>query len=138
MDMFAETLKQKGLKATKFRKTLLKTFADCNSSLTTNEVVKNLESRYNKATIYRAIYSFEKNGIIHQVPDAKGLSRYALCMDNCSPGIHHHLHAHLICNQCDQTYCIQEISVPSLSNAYGLNIENAELTLKGNCRSCRL
>ena len=131
-------LKMCNLKRTPFRVNLLELFVQTKSSIQTHTIRETFEGRFNKATIYRAIEAFEKNGLIHKVPDINNVLRYALCRENCVNGSHKHTHSHLICNSCRETYCIDQITTPNIPSAIGLKIDYVDLVLNGECFSCQL
>ena len=109
-----EYLKKHKMRKTPFRIELLELFMSNKTSLTHEEIKHKVVSTKDKVTIYRALDSFEKNGIIHKVPDAKNITRYALCSSNCSHEEHNHDHVHFICGSCKETYCIEEVKVPQV------------------------
>lgn len=129
-------LKQHGLRKTSFRKELLSYFYDSNSSLTIDEVKKKANGIADKVTIYRALDAFEKSGLIHRVPDKGNLTRYAICHTACDSSNHVHNHAHFICNDCDETFCVDDIEVPVVKNDHGFLIKQSNLTLEGSCPDC--
>jgi len=130
-------LKNHGLRKTVFRKELLTLFSDSTSSLTVEEIKSKVKTTNDKVTIYRALDAFEKNGLIHQVPDKSNLIRYALCHEEkCSSSGHQHNHAHFICDNCNKTYCIENVEIPIITNAEGFTIKHAKLTLEGICLDC--
>ena len=56
-----------GLKKTSFRKELLIFFQSSTSSLTVKKIIKKFASSVDKVSIYRALNSFEKSGLIHSL-----------------------------------------------------------------------
>lgn len=129
-------LRNHGLRKTAFRKELLSLFYDARSSLTVEEIKSNVKTTTDKVTIYRALDAFEKNGLIHRVPDKSNLIRYALCHKECNAKEHIHNHAHFICNNCNETYCIEDIKIPIVNQSKGFNIKSTKLTLEGDCPDC--
>ena len=129
-------LRNHGLRKTAFRKELLNLFYDARSSLTVEEIKSKVETTTDKVTIYRALDAFEKNGLIHRVPDKSNLIRYALCHKECSAEEHIHNHAHFICNNCNETYCIDDIKIPVIHQSKGFKIKSTKLTLEGDCPNC--
>lgn len=130
-------LKTHGLRKTAFRKELLSLFSDAGASLTVEEIKSKVKSTNDKVTIYRALEAFEKNGLIHQVPDKSNLIRYALCQhDQCTSNGHQHDHAHFICENCNNTFCIENVKIPVITNAIGFKIKQSKLTLEGICPDC--
>jgi len=131
-----EILQNHGLRNTAFRLELLKMFQQTKSSLSVDEIKGKAGETNDKVTIYRALEAFEKSGLIHSVPDKENLARYALCHTACDSAGHVHNHAHLICNNCEDTFCIDQIEVPSIKNTAGYKINSSQLTLEGICADC--
>ena len=126
-----------GLKKTSFRKELLIFFQSSSSSLTVKKIIKKFASSVDKVSIYRALNSFEKSGLIHKVPDKKNLLRYSLCSSECGPGKHSHDHAHLLCSICDETFCLDDFLLPNIKSHNGYVINNYKIILEGSCLSCQ-
>ena len=108
-----------------------------NSSLSIDEVISGLHNNVDKATVYRALNAFEKNGLIHKVPDKDNLLRYALCQKECSPTKHSHNHAHLLCDKCNSTYCLNDFKIPIENNYNGFIVSNSKIILEGRCVDCQ-
>ena len=126
-----------GLKKTSFRKELLIFFQSSTSSLTVKKIIKKFASSVDKVSIYRALNSFEKSGLIHKVPDKNNLLRYSLCSSECGPGKHSHDHAHLLCSICDETFCLDDFLLPNIKSHNGYVINNYKIILEGSCLSCQ-
>ena len=126
-----------GLKKTSFRKELLTLFQSSSSSLTVKKIIKKFASSVDKVSIYRALNSFEKSGLIHKVPDKNNLLRYSLCSSECGPGKHSHDHAHLLCSICDETFCLDDFLLPNIKSHNGYVINNYKIILEGSCLSCQ-
>jgi Fur family transcriptional regulator, ferric uptake regulator len=133
---FGVLLASHGLRKTMFRMELLKLFYESKNSLSVDEVVKSLSSSINKVTIYRALESFEKSGLTHLVPDRNKLTRYSLCPEECTADLHLHNHCHFICHSCDQTFCLDHVKSPDISDMKGFNVKKLTLTLEGYCQEC--
>jgi len=126
-----------GLKKTSFRKELLIFFQSSSSSITVKKIIKKFASSIDKVSIYRALNSFEKSGLIHKVPDKNNLLRYSLCSSECGPGKHSHDHAHLLCSICDETFCLDDFLLPNIKSHNGYVINNYKIILEGSCLSCQ-
>ena len=136
MSIPEELLKHYGLRNTIFRKKLLKLFQDSDLSLTVEYIKGKIGKKNDKVTIYRALNTFQKSGLIHQVPDRNNLTRYALCNVECKPSNHIHHHAHFICDYCDNTLCIEEIDFPKIKKIKGFKFKKIELIIQGSCPKC--
>ena len=130
-------IRNHGLRKTAFRIELLELFYNAQSSLTVEAIKKKVKTSNDKVTIYRALEAFEKNGLIHRVPDKDNLIRYALCHNKeCSADEHVHNHAHFMCNSCNKTFCLNDIEIPAINNSMGFVVKKSNLTLEGNCPDC--
>ena len=129
-------LSKHGISRTRFRTDLLNVFYKTKKSFSIEEVEENFTS-INKATIYRALKHFEKKGLIHLVPTKNGLKKYALCnRKECSATAHNHNHGHFICYECDQTFCLDDVKSPDVSNLKGFHVKDLKLIVEGYCKEC--
>ena len=129
-------LSKHSLSKTPFRMELLALFYSSNKSLSVDEIIYNSSNEINKVTVYRALESFEETGLIHNVPCKKNLKRFSLCKEECTPYQHTHNHGHFICNECDQTYCLENVKMPKLVPLKNFTIQQYQLTLEGICNDC--
>src|SRR6266496_5218631 len=98
-------LKQNSMSVTDSRKKILKLFLDQAGALAHGDIEKKAGEKFDRVTIYRTLQAFVDKGIIHTIPTADNLIRYALCKDDCSEGHHHDHHIHFVCDNCGNTYC---------------------------------
>ena len=134
---FGILLSKNGLNKTSFRKKLIKLFYESKSSLSIDEIFKNLHNKIDKASVYRALSAFEKKDLIHKVPDKDNLTRYALCQSQCSSTKHSHNHAHLLCDECNSTYCLNDYTIPIENKYKGFIINRSKIILEGKCIDCQ-
>ena len=134
---FGLLLSQHGLSKTSFRKFLIELFYKTHHALSVDEIINNLSYQIDKVSIYRALNAFEKNGLIHKVPDKANLIKYALCKSECSAEKHLHNHAHLLCSICNETYCINDFKIPVVNEYKGFLINNLKVILEGSCVDCQ-
>jgi Fur family ferric uptake transcriptional regulator len=132
-----DLLTSHGLRKTQIRLEILQVFMKVDYALAVNDLEILLKTSHDRVTLYRALNAFEENGILHQTPDKSGNMRYALCADGCSDHEHKDEHAHFICDECNQTYCLQDVKIPDvkLSNDYQLN--SVSYTMNGVCKECQ-
>lgn len=134
---FGIMLSRNGLSKTSFRKKLIKLFYLSKSSLLIDDVINNLSYKVDKVSVYRALNAFEEKGLIHKVPDKDNLIRYALCQSECSSTKHSHNHAHLLCNKCNATYCLNDFKIPVENEYKGFIINHSKIILEGSCIDCQ-
>jgi Fur family transcriptional regulator, ferric uptake regulator len=110
--------------------------------LAENEVtvaLSDIENAFYKAdrtTLYRTIKTFEAKGIVHQIDDGSGVTKYALCEENCNCEINTDLHLHFHCNNCNETVCLTDHKIPQIKVPDGFVSENVNLVIKGVCDKC--
>lgn len=93
-------------------------------------------AKADRTTLYRTLKTFEENGIVHQIDDGAGVSKYALCAPGCNCEIDQDLHLHFHCNTCDETVCLTEHKIPHINLPKGYVAEDVNLVLKGICEKC--
>ncbi|MGA9324980.1 MAG: transcriptional repressor [Salegentibacter sp.] len=94
-------------------------------------------SRADRTTLYRTIRTFEEKGIVHQIDDGTGVSKYALCEANCTGDEHNDLHLHFHCSRCNETFCLTDHRIPQISLPKGYKAEDVNLVVKGICEKCQ-
>lgn len=132
----SDILKQSGLSTTESRKAILKLFLEANGALEHAVIEKKTGEQFDRVTVYRTLQTFQKSGIIHTIPSTDNIVRYALCQDECNAKQHHHNHIHFVCDQCGNTYCLQNIEVPQFKLPKGFRSSNTDVLVSGICKSC--
>ena len=98
--------------------------------------IENHFAQSDRTTLYRTIKTFEEKGVVHQIDDGTGTSKYALCEEGCNCDFETDLHLHFHCNICDQTTCLTDHKIPQINIPEGFIAEDANLVLKGICDKC--
>ncbi len=93
-------------------------------------------TKADRTTLYRTVKTFEEKGIVHQIDDGTGISKYALCEPGCNCEIENDLHLHFHCSNCDKTVCLTEHKIPQISLPDGYVAEDVNLVVKGICSDC--
>lgn len=129
-------LRQRRLSVTDGRKQILQFFLEKEGALSHGDIEKKAGASFDRVTIYRTLQTFVDKGLIHSIPSADNSIRYALCKDECADGHHQHHHVHFVCNQCQQTFCLDEVATPTVKLPRGYQAAEIELLAKGICRAC--
>lgn len=135
---YCELLAGSGLRVTNMRLRVLKTLGKAKSALSHQEISDAVGS-IDRVTLYRILYSLERNKIIHRVATTDRQTRFALCMKDGTSGGVSIEHVHFECNQCHRVYCLPKINISistSASENDGFYITNRELLLHGICPGC--
>lgn len=136
-----KTLENKGIRPTAMRILVYKHLAEKNVATALTDIENTFPPRRtgagaDRTTLYRTIKTFEEKGIVHQIDDGTGISKYALCEPGCNCEIDQDLHLHFYCTQCDETVCLTEHKIPHINLPEGYLAEDANLVIKGTCDKC--
>jgi Fur family ferric uptake transcriptional regulator len=129
-------LEKHQLRKTNMRKEVLKLFLEAESKALSHRDIEQALGQPDRITLYRTLKTFEEKGLIHQAVDSSGISKYALCSDECTSNDHQHEHAHFHCNNCGATICLDENIIPQAEVPEGYTVTQSHLILEGVCADC--
>jgi Fur family ferric uptake transcriptional regulator len=130
-------LKKNQLSVTDARKKILDLFLKSSGALAHADIEKSTDASFDRVTVYRTLQTFVDKGIVHHIPTTDNSILYALCKDNCVEGHHHDNHVHFICDECNKTICLEDITVPEVKLPKGFKPKHAEMVVNGICDDCR-
>lgn len=133
--MYKDILKKANLKVTPVRKQVIEKLESTDFALAPHEIEQAFD-HIDRVTLYRTLKSFEQKGIIHKVKDGTGIDKFAMCEHECNEDHHHDEHIHFNCDECGNTYCVDEIRVPSISMPSGFKVTATDIVVKGVCNQC--
>ena len=133
-----QVLKSKKLRITPARSEVLDLFINEPSALSHSDLEKKLDPNFDRVTLYRTLTAFVESGLIHKVPDETGAQRFAYCNHEHHEheGEHTHTHVHFNCAQCSRTYCLDDISIPTVNLPKGFSQNESVYLVKGTCDKC--
>ncbi len=118
---------------TKQVKALIDIFDNKKAAISVVDLVKLLESKMNKTTVYRILDKLMDDGVVHSFMGKGGLKWYAKCQD-CSCETHNDVHPHFQCKTCGEVECLSvSFKLPSVN---GYKVESASLLMIGECNAC--
>jgi Fur family ferric uptake transcriptional regulator len=124
----------RNIKPTAMRQLVLQVLTDQEAAISLPELEQKFE-KADKVTLYRTLKTFEENKLIHSIDDGTGSVKYALCRETCQ--CHpEDLHVHFFCTKCKQTYCLNDLPVPSVILPVHFTLENINMVVKGICSNC--
>ncbi len=129
-------LENKKVKATAVRELVLEVFLNNRFAHSLSDIEDKLPWS-DRVSIYRTLKTFEEKGVIHQINDGSGSSKYGLCEHKCQATKHLDIHPHFHCNKCGKTICLekQEINIQNIPDE--LRIVDYSLILNGLCSGCK-
>lgn len=135
-EIIVDLLHAHGLKKTTIRMEMLNLFMNCDFALSAGDIVEKLKSGHDRVTIYRALNSFEEKGILHKASEIGQAVKYALCGQGCPDETHTDLHAHFVCDECHNTYCLDNVELPDVKISNDFYVNRVNYTLNGICKDC--
>lgn len=131
----SDLLRRKNLSVTDSRKKILSLFMNSHDALAHGDIEKKAGEKFDRVTIYRTLQTFEEKGIVHSIPTADNMVRYALCRD-CNEDHHHDDHVHFICSNCNVTTCLDHVVSPQMDLPEGYIAQNVQVVIHGICNAC--
>ncbi len=128
-------LKNHHIRPTAIRLLVYKFLRDREVAVTLNDLEAGFD-RSERTTLYRTIKTFEKNGLVHQIDDGTGISKYALDEKVAETGMPQDLHLHFHCDNCQETVCLTDHKIPHISLPQGYISKDINLVIKGICDKC--
>ena len=135
MTTIEKVLESRNIRVTAMRMLIYKFLAEKDIAVTLSDI-ENAFVKADRTTLYRTIKTFEENDIVHQIDDGTGITKYALCEQDCNCEIGTDLHLHFHCNNCNETVCLTEHKIPQIKVPNGYVSENVNLVVKGICDKC--
>ncbi len=135
--MTEDILKKNQLSVTGSRKKILDLFMNSEGALAHADIEEKTGETFDRVTVYRTLNTFVEKGIIHLIPTTDNSILYALCKDNCEAGHHHDNHVHFVCDVCNKTICLEEVTVPEVKLPKGFTPAHAEMVVSGVCGDCK-
>ncbi len=135
MQEVQQILKARNLRSTQSRKEIL-TYLLSNKYAVAHADVEKTLSELDRVTIYRTLSTFMEKGIIHQVSDDTGATKYAVCSHQCDSLGHHDEHVHFKCVKCEQIQCIDTVEIPDIDLPEGFRPLYSNYLIYGVCKEC--
>lgn len=135
MDSIEQILEARKVRPTAMRLLVFKFLLGKKTAVSLSNIEEYFDN-VERTTLYRTLRTFEENGIVHQIDDGTGVSKYALCEPGCNCQIEQDLHLHFHCNQCNETSCLTKYKIPHFNLPEGYQADDVNLVVKGICSSC--
>ena len=130
-------LKTHNLNITSHRKVILEFFLMGNAVLSHADIEKQLDEEIDRVTIYRTLNVFVEKGVLHKISDYDGITKYALCRDDCDENRHQDNHAHFKCVSCEEIVCLENTTIPDIKLPDKYVIQETNLFISGVCNQCQ-
>lgn len=134
MHMEENILEDRNINPTAVRVLVLRYFLEHDKAVS----LKALQSHFihsDRSSLFRTLKTFESQKLVHSIDDGSGVTKYALCLENCQcKPQDQHFHFH--CISCKETFCLTDQSIPNIQLPTNFTLQQANLVLKGICSNC--
>lgn len=128
-------LSGKGIRPTANRILVAKELQKASRPVSLADLEESLGFSMDKASIFRVLELFADKDVVHAIEDGSRSLKYELCRS----GDHHSIsdqHVHFHCEQCKETYCLENVSVPVIDIPEGFVARSVNYMIKGVCPKC--
>ncbi|WP_159023358.1 Fur family transcriptional regulator [Formosa sp. L2A11] len=121
------------IRKTKSVEALLNEFNTSDEAISAKQLIEQLDSKFNKTTIYRVLDKLEEDGVLHSFLGKEGLKWYAKC-NGCSSTKHKDVHPHFQCLKCGRVDCLPiSMAIPNIPNR---KVTVSQVLIQGICEKC--
>ena len=121
------------IRKTKAVEVLLNEFKNSSVAISAKMLINQLDTEFNKTTIYRILDKLEDDGVLHSFLGKDGLKWYAKCT-GCSATEHKDVHPHFQCLSCGKVDCLSvKVVIPKIENR---EIAFSQVLIQGKCEEC--
>ena len=135
IDTAEQRLESRSIQPTAMRLRVLRYLSDRRAAVSLADLVHHF-SKSDRTTLYRTLKTFQEHGVVHQIYDESGSTKYGLCAENCTCSYPDDMHAHFYCSSCDNTYCLQKLSIPTVDLPDGFAPSYGNFVITGRCPDC--
>lgn len=121
------------IRKTRSIEVLLAEFQNGGDAISAIELIKRLDLKLNKTTVYRVLDRLEDDGILHSFLDKSGIKWYAKC-NTCTNSMHFDAHPHFQCINCGKVDCVAiDVQIPNIPNR---EVVVSQILIQGKCENC--
>lgn len=129
-------LTQHGVRPTANRLTICRALAAARGPVSLVDLETLLET-IDRSVISRTLGVFRERHVVHVIEDGSVSVKYELCHS------HNHAeeddtHAHFYCVKCGKTFCLEQLTVPSVALPEGFKAHSTNFLIKGLCPQCSI
>jgi len=134
-DKAEQRLESRRIQPTAMRLRVLRYLSDRRVAVSLSDLEHHF-SNADRTTLYRTLKTFQEHGLVHQIYDESGSTKYALCAEDCTCTYPDDMHAHFYCSSCENTFCFQNLSLPTIDLPDGFKPSYGNFVITGQCPDC--
>lgn len=135
-DRLAKLLQHFDTRVTPVRLLIIEALEGATAAMSLTDLETELKT-VDKSSISRNLHLFLEAGLIHQIQDGSGITKYAISQSDDSDLPCNH--AHFTCKVCGETICLDDLTLDTsqLTVPAGYRTDGYTLVLKGVCPNCQ-
>jgi len=122
------------VKPTAMRILVLKSLLNSRFAMSLSDIEQQFDQA-DRTTLYRTLKTFESKKLIHKIDDGTNITKYAVCLEGCECNPED-LHIHFHCTNCEETYCLNNISIPTIELPKQFTLNQINMVVRGLCDDC--
>lgn len=122
------------VKPTAMRILVLKILFNSHCAMSLSDIERQFDQA-DRTTLYRTLKTFESKKLIHKIDDGTNVPKYAICLEGCECNPED-LHIHFHCTNCEETFCLNKVSIPTIQLPKQFTLEQINMVVKGLCDAC--
>jgi len=130
-----QKLQNRGIQPTAMRLRVLEYLMQHEAAVSLSDL-EHYFSRSDRTTLYRTLITFSEKGLVHQIHDESGSTKYALCSEDCTCSYPDDMHVHFYCSVCENTYCLPHLPIPEFDLPDKFTPDHGNFVITGRCPSC--
>ena len=135
MEKYVETLQEHDIRPTANRLIIMKALNEANHPLSLAELEEQLVT-LDKSSIFRVLTTFRDNHLVHAIENGSNSFVYELCLSHSSE-TDDDTHVHFFCERCHSTFCLTDITIPTVELPAGYRMQTINYLVKGICPNCQ-
>ena len=130
-----ELLREHGIRPTANRIVVAKELAAAERPMSLTELECKIVS-IDKSGVFRTLTLFREHHMVHVIEDGGDGVRYELCHSHDGHEHDDDQHVHFFCENCNRTFCISDVPIPSVILPDGYKLTSINYMAKGLCPEC--
>ena len=131
-----QVLEQAGLRVTAVRVLVWRTLrSQLHDAFSLADLQQTLPT-VDRSTLFRTLVSLTEAHLLHEIDDGSGAQKYCVCQHDDTR--HCMGHVHLTCVRCHRTFCLPNVTIPTVPLPEGFTPEETEYVVKGVCNRCAM
>ena len=133
-EQITRILEENGIRPTAVHILVARMLVNAESPLSLAELETSLDTAP-KSTIFRTLNLFLQHRLVQGIEDGSNSLKYEFCHTQGNNKFDD-MHIHFYCEECQHTYCLKNIQIPTIELPDGYSMDSINYMVKGICNKC--